>query len=135
VAITDLLVVVLLADAAQNAMADEYRSISDGLILVGTIIFWNYFLDWLGYRFPAVDRILTPSPLLLIKDGELIRRNMRREFIAEKELMRLLRVQGVEDVAQVRKAYLEGDGRLSVFTKEEGGIRQSQEPGPSDEGS
>jgi uncharacterized membrane protein YcaP (DUF421 family) len=42
VAITDILVVVLLADAAQNGMAGDYRSIPDGLLLVGTILFWSY---------------------------------------------------------------------------------------------
>jgi hypothetical protein len=51
VGITDMLVIVLLADAAQNAMAGEYKSISDGLVLVSTIIFWSYALDWLGYRY------------------------------------------------------------------------------------
>ena len=44
-AITDLLVVVLIADAAQNAMADDYRSVPDGLLLVATIVFWSYALD------------------------------------------------------------------------------------------
>jgi hypothetical protein len=43
-----VLVVVLIADAAQNAMASEYKSITEGLILVTTIVFWDYFLDWLG---------------------------------------------------------------------------------------
>src|SRR5687768_3193112 len=52
--IQDLLVVVLIADAAQNAMASEYKSITDGLILVSTIIFWDYFLNWLDFRFPRL---------------------------------------------------------------------------------
>ena len=49
IGISDLLVVVLIADAAQNAMASEYKSITEGLILVTTIVGWDYFLDWLGY--------------------------------------------------------------------------------------
>jgi len=62
IGISDLLVVVLIADAAQNAMASEYKSITEGLILVTTIVFWDYFLDWLGYRFPAVRPLLRPTP-------------------------------------------------------------------------
>ncbi len=53
IGIADLLVVVLIADAAQNAMASEYKSITEGAILVLTIVFWNYAVDWLGFRFPA----------------------------------------------------------------------------------
>jgi hypothetical protein len=46
----DLLLIVLIADAAQNAMAAEYRSISEGLVLCGTLIAWNYLLDWAAYK-------------------------------------------------------------------------------------
>src|SRR5687767_943015 len=46
----DLLLLVLIADAAQNAMAAEYRSITEGLVLCGTLIGWNYLLDFLAFR-------------------------------------------------------------------------------------
>src|SRR5205085_2257980 len=71
--ISDLLVIVLIADAVQNAMAGEYKSITDGLILAGTIIFWNVTLDWLAFHFPAVRRYISPPPLLLVKNGRAIR--------------------------------------------------------------
>jgi uncharacterized membrane protein YcaP (DUF421 family) len=114
VGITDLLVVVLLADAAQNAMADDYRSIPDGMVLILTILFWAHALNWLGYRFPSIQRIVHPPPLQLVKDGQLQRRNMRQELITQDELMGLLRQQGIEDVSEVKRAYMEGDGRISV---------------------
>ncbi len=72
ISISDFLVIVLIADAAQNAMGSQYQSIKEGLILVTTIVFWDYFLDWLGYKFPFFDRLLRPSPLLL-KTGTFIR--------------------------------------------------------------
>ena len=62
VALSDLLVVVLIADAAQNGMAADYQSIPDGILLVFTIIFWSYALDWLGYHFPRLQRLLVPPP-------------------------------------------------------------------------
>jgi uncharacterized membrane protein YcaP (DUF421 family) len=116
--IADLLVVVLIADAAQNAMADDYKSITDGLILVTTIALWDYSLDWLGYRFPVFGRLLRPAPLLLIRNGRIQRRNLRREMITEEELKGQLRQQGVERVEEVKQSYMEGDGRISVVTKE-----------------
>jgi uncharacterized membrane protein YcaP (DUF421 family) len=81
--ISDLLVVVLIADAAQNAMASEYRSITEGVILVATIALWDYFLDWLSFRVPDLQRLLRPPPLLSIKNGRLQRQNMKREMIQE----------------------------------------------------
>jgi uncharacterized membrane protein YcaP (DUF421 family) len=116
IGISDLLLVVLIADAAQNAMSSDYKSITDGLILVSSIAFWDYFLDWLGYRLPSFRRLLRPAPLLLIKDGRLLWRNMRQEMITEDELMGKLREHGVERIEEVKKAYLEGDGRISVIT-------------------
>src|SRR5215207_8526743 len=47
----DILLLVLVADAAQNAMAAEYRSLTEGAVLIGTVFGWNYLLDWLGYRY------------------------------------------------------------------------------------
>jgi uncharacterized membrane protein YcaP (DUF421 family) len=117
IGISDLLVVVLIADAAQNAMASEYKSITEGLILVTTIVGWDYFLDWLGYRFPGIRPLLRPSPSLLIKDGHILRRNLRREMITEEELKEQLREQGVGSVEEVKQSYMEGDGRISVITK------------------
>src|SRR4051794_28454241 len=58
--VTDVLVIVLIADAAQNGMAKEYRSVTEGAALVGTIIGWDYALDWLSYRFPGVQRLIHP---------------------------------------------------------------------------
>lgn len=124
--ITDLLLIVLLADAAQNAMAGEYRSVSDGMALVGTLVFWNYALDWLAFRFPRVRDFVRPPELQLVRDGQILRRNMRRELITEEELRSQLREQGVDDVAKVKAAYIEGDGRFSVVTYDE--VRRPKTP-------
>ena len=113
----DLLVVVMVADAAQNAMASDYHSVTEGVVLVGTIFAWNYGLDWLGYRFPAMQRLLNPPPLLLVADGRIHRRNLRAEMLTTADLAEHLREQGIEDVAEVRRCYLESDGHLSVIKR------------------
>ncbi len=116
---TDLLLITLLADASQNAMAGEYTSIADGIVLVATIIFWNYAFDWLGYRSEWFSRLIEPAPLLLVRDGKMLRRNMRKELITEEELMSQLRLQGLDDLSQIKEAYMEGDGQFSVVQKKE----------------
>ena len=116
--VTDLLVIVLIADAAQNAMAGEYKSIPDGLILVSTIVFWSYALDWLSYYVPAFGKFIHPPALELIRDGKVNRRNLRRELITIEELKEQLREQGIEDVKDVHRACMEGDGRVSIVKRD-----------------
>jgi uncharacterized membrane protein YcaP (DUF421 family) len=116
--ISMLLLMVLLADAAQNAMADDYTSVTDGLLLVGTIMGWNYLLDWAASRIRALQALIHPPPLLLVRDGRLLRRNMRRELVSDEELWSGLRQHGVGDLTEVKEAYIEGDGKLSVVRRE-----------------
>lgn len=114
--ITDLLVVVLIADAAQNAMANDYSSIADGLLLVLVIALWAFAIDWLGFRYPAFATLARPKPQLIVHHGRINRKNMTRALISPEELDSMLREQGVEDIAHVREARMEPDGRLSVIT-------------------
>lgn len=115
--IGDLLAVVLIANAAQNALAGEYKSITEGAILIFTIVGWDHFLNWLGYRSRWMRDVLRPPPLPLIKNGRLLAKNLRQELITMDELMSELRRHGVETVEQVRRCYLEGDGHFSVITE------------------
>lgn len=114
----DLLVVVLIADASQNAMASEYKSIPEGMVLVATIFFWDYFLDWASYHSPRIARILRAPPLLLIKNGCIQKRNLRQEMITEDELMSSLREQGIEDIQTIKKSYMEENGKISVILRD-----------------
>ena len=111
----DLLVIVLVADAAQNAMASQYGSITEGIVLIATIFGWNYLLDWLAFRNRWVHRLLHPAPLPLIEAGQPRRQNLRSEMLTLADLKEQLREQGVEDIGQVKRCYLEADGRLSVL--------------------
>jgi len=120
VSISDLLLVVLIADASGGALSANSQTLVDSFLLVGTIIFWSYAIDWLGFHFPLLQRLFYPPPLTLVKDGKMLRRNMRQELITEQELMTTLRHQGVERLEDVKIACMEGDGRISVVTKEGG---------------
>lgn len=117
VGIADLLVIVVIADAAQNGMAGDSRSITEALLLITTIVVWDWFFDWLGFKSPFWQRILQPSPLLLIENGKLITANLDKEFISEDELIAQLREHGLEDYSRVRKCYLESNGHFSVLTE------------------
>ena len=127
--LADLLLLVLVADAAQNALAGEYNSITDGLVLVSTLAFWSYFIDWLGYKWPAAGRLLHPAPVELVKDGKELVRNMRRELITHEELMTHVRQAGAQELGQVKRAWMEGNGGISVIVTESENRQDGSGPG------
>lgn len=114
-AVSDILLLVIIADAAQNAMAAEYKSISEGLILISTILGWNFLLDWAGWRFRWMRRFLYAPRLLLIRDGRILHENLRREMLSSDDLLNKLHQHGLEGPAQVKRAWLESDGEISVI--------------------
>jgi uncharacterized membrane protein YcaP (DUF421 family) len=118
IGVADVLLLVLLADAAQNAMSGGYESVSDGFILVATIAGWNWLLDLVAYRFPTVRRLIEAPPLPLVRKGRLMRRNLRHEMISVDELMAKLREHGIERLDQVKAATMESDGEISVIKHE-----------------
>ena len=126
--VTDLLVIVLLADAAQNGMSGGYNSIGDGLLLVGVIIVWAYLLDAVAYRWAFAAKLIRPGPLLLVRDGRPLRRNMRRELISMTELRSELREQGIADLAEVRELRMEPDGQFSVIRTDGESARKRNRP-------
>ena len=115
VGISDILILVIIADASQNAFSGEYRSITDGMLLVSVLVGWNYLLNWINFHVPAFRRFSDPSPLLLVSDGRLLRRNMRVEHITEDELLAKMRAQGVRSLRSVKRMYMESDGSFSVI--------------------
>jgi uncharacterized membrane protein YcaP (DUF421 family) len=117
IGMADILILVIIADAAQNAMSGEYKSVTEGAILVGTILFWNLAIDWLNFRVPALRDWLEPPPMLLIRDGHLIHRNLRHEFVTEDELKSKLREKGVKEYREVAEAHMESDGSVSVIKR------------------
>ena len=118
IGMADILILVIVADASQNAMSGEYKSVTEGAILVGTIIAWNMAIDWLNFHVPALRDWLEPPPLPLIQDGRVLHRNLRHEYLSEDELKAKLREQGVDDVREVAKAHMESDGQVSVIKRQ-----------------
>lgn len=114
----DLIFVVLVAEAAAHSMGD-YGSVADGFVLIATLMGWNYLINVLSYRVPFIESLVSSPPLQVVRNGALLRRNMRREFLTEAELMSHLREQGVDDVSKVKAAYVEGEGKIAVVRNQD----------------
>lgn len=125
--LTDLLVVVLVAQAAGPGMLGEADTIADGLVVVVTMLVWSVVIDALGYRSTMFSRLTKARPRLLVSDGRLNRRVMRREFMTHEEVLSQLRLHGISEVGNVYRAYLEPSGMVSVVARE--GERTTVPPG------
>ena len=113
------LVLLLIANAVQNAMTGPDTSVAGGVAAAGVLFLINFCVDrWmLGHR--LVRRWFMGSPTLLIHDGEILDDHLRREGIARETLEAALREHGVFSPADVSLAVLEMDGSISVLKKDD----------------
>jgi len=114
----DLLVIVLLATVVTGALNRDVSSITDAVVMIATIVAWSFVTDILANRVPFLRRLVHSSPVEVVRDGEVLSRNLRREFMTDEELRAQLRLQGVEDETDVAHAYIEHDGRMSVIRRD-----------------
>jgi uncharacterized membrane protein YcaP (DUF421 family) len=96
-------------------MSGGYTTVSEGALLVATIVGWNWLIDWAGFHFAAIARFTTSPAVVLVRHGRLVRRNLRREHLSDEELAGKLRQHGVERLEEVKIALMESDGEISVI--------------------
>ncbi len=130
IGISDVLVIVLVADAAQNAFAKEYRSITEGVVLVLTIILWDLCLDWLAYHWRPIAWLVRPAPVCLVRDGRFMAASMRNEMLTRDELLAQAREQGILRVSQIKLAQMEPSGNISFITYEQKPKKRSKKKVP-----
>jgi uncharacterized membrane protein YcaP (DUF421 family) len=118
VGISDFLFVVIVADASQSAMSGDSKTVADGVLLVGTLVFWNYIFDYISYQSPFIRRFTEPPSIMLVKNGKMIIRNMQREYITRSEVQAKMREEGIEDITDIKEMRLESDGSISVIRKD-----------------
>jgi uncharacterized membrane protein YcaP (DUF421 family) len=118
VGISDFLFVVIVADASQSAMSGDSKTVADGFLLVGTLVFWNFFFDYVSYKSAFIRHITEPPSILLVHEGKLLLRNMRREYITRTEVQAKMREQGIEELNKIKEMRLESDGTISVIRSE-----------------
>jgi uncharacterized membrane protein YcaP (DUF421 family) len=119
----DLVVILLIANAVQNAMVGPDTSVTGGLIAAGVLVSVNYGVALARERLPWLRRAVEGTPTLLINDGKFVPEHLRREGLEEDEVLMAIREHGVSDVKDVRMAVLETDGSISIVPVDAGAIR------------
>jgi uncharacterized membrane protein YcaP (DUF421 family) len=112
---TEFVAILLISNAVQNAMNGGDNSLVGGIVLAGVLVFLSVLISFFTYHSPFCARLFEGSPILLIHDGKIIEKNLRKELLSHEEVRGLLRKQGVDNVHEVKLAVLEADGILSIF--------------------
>lgn len=131
IGIADILLIVVIADASQNAFAKEYTSITEGVVLVLTIVFWAAVIDWLAFKSKTLARLIESPPIPLIRNGRILHRNLRQEFLSRDELDAQLRKAGVGNVSEVKEAWMESDGEISVIRSDDARKSRKKKSSPA----
>jgi uncharacterized membrane protein YcaP (DUF421 family) len=113
----DLVVILVIANAVQNAMTGGDNSLIGGVIAAATLVAVNTGFSRVGHRVPYLEHLFESDPTPLVRAGKLIKRNLEKENVEQDELMMAAREHGVEDLAGVESAYLERDGSISIIPK------------------
>ena len=120
----DLVVILVIANAVQNAMTGGDNSLIGGILAAATLTFVNIAVGRWGARMPLFRRLVASEPTLLLQDGKPIKENMEKERIDLQELEMAVREHGIPELSQVAAAVLEEDGSISIIPKEGGKIRK-----------
>jgi uncharacterized membrane protein YcaP (DUF421 family) len=114
----DLLVLLILSESVQNALISDDKSITAGLITVGTLFAIDRLLSYASWRSKAAERLLEGTPRLLVRNGTICSDALAQEQITRSELMEALRREGCTAVSNVRYAVLENGGTITVGLRE-----------------
>jgi len=110
----DLIVILLIANAVQNAMTGPDFSVQGGLLAAAVLLAGNYVVSLIPLRGRRWGRLLGGSPTVLIQDGRFVDPHLRRERVDRDDVEMAMREHGIDSVKDVRLAVLEVDGSISV---------------------
>jgi len=116
--IIDLVFILLISNAVQNAMVGSDSSLAGGLVAASSLFIVNYLFKYLLYRFPKLGNIVQGTVLLLIYKGQMNVPNMLKARISSEELLEEVREHGVSEIHEVDLAVLEIDGNISIISNE-----------------
>lgn len=117
----DLVLLLIISETTQQAMVDSDHSVTNGFILIITLVGTTILLAALKQFFPRLDVILEGQPVIVMNKGQLVRRVMQKSRVNEDDILAAARKQqGLERLDQIKYAILERDGTISIIPKDEG---------------
>jgi uncharacterized membrane protein YcaP (DUF421 family) len=114
----DLVLLLIISEAIQNAVTLGDRSITTAFLVVTTLITLDVGLSLLKQRVPLFERLLDDVPLVIVRKGHMLKDRMAQSRVDEEDLLEAGRnVQGVQRLEEIEAAVLERNGNISVIPK------------------
>ncbi|WP_374248457.1 DUF421 domain-containing protein [Thermomonas sp.] len=113
----DLVLLILIGNAVQNGINGGDNSLTGAAVMATTLIVLNYVVALVIARNRRIEKWVEGVPVLLARDGQVFRQALRRELVSDDDFAEALRMNGVNDVAEVGLAVLETNGHISVVPR------------------
>jgi uncharacterized membrane protein YcaP (DUF421 family) len=126
----DLIVILLVGESAQGALLGNDHSVTAGLLVAGTLVLLNFTTGFVSARSRRFDRLVEGEPVVLVRDGELRERALKRENIPLSDLDEAIRMAGLARRSDVGLAMLETNGRITIVPRASAGVRNEGELRP-----
>lgn len=116
----DFVLILVVAEATQQALLGEDFSITNAALVVATLVGVDRLANYLGFRFPRAERIAESAPLVLVRDGRLLEDRMRKAHLNIEEILTEARqTHGLARMDQTAYAVMEKSGGISVVPRKE----------------
>jgi len=111
----EVVTLVVIGDLIQQAVTHNDFSITGAMLAICTFALWTAVLGWLVYLFPRMQKVLEGSPRVIVRHGEVIRENLRRDRLTAADIETEMRLAGISRLADVEWAILEPHGKISFI--------------------
>lgn len=112
--ITDLVLVVLIGSHIAPQLPENNKW-GGAIVSIVTLTLLCWLINWLTFRFKKIRRVVEGTPLILIQNGKIIHKNLKKEMISMDTLKESIRNHGLENMEKVKLAILETDGEISII--------------------
>jgi uncharacterized membrane protein YcaP (DUF421 family) len=114
----DLILLIVLGDALQQGLTQDDYTITGAFLVVGTLAVLQVFVSWVNWRFPRSRRYIEGEPVIVVQDGSVLERNLKRERLTIEDVAEEARKQQIAHLSEVRFAVLETSGQISFIKKD-----------------
>ncbi len=126
----ELIVLIVIGDLIQQGVTQNDFSLTGAIIAIATIAFLAMVMSWASYLWPWAERLLEGEPRVIVRDGELLTANLRRNRLTRAEIESEMRLAGIGRMKDVAWAILETRGKISFIQRSPGARDEADEEPP-----
>ena len=112
----DLVFILLISNAVQNAMVGPDTSLLGGVIAAGSLFLLNFVIKLITFKNKNISKFLQGEPVMLVHQGKILTSHMNKVRLTKEELEAAMREHGVAEIRHVDLAVLETDGNISILS-------------------